>query len=135
MILVPQIQHPTAAEYFFVEGCFITEGWNTPADPAVSVARARVEPGVTTRWHRLRGVTERYLILEGRGRVEVGDGPPADVGPGAVVLIPPGTRQRMTNTGEGDLIFLAVCTPRFTRTVYQGLEPEGGSEQGQDAEP
>jgi mannose-6-phosphate isomerase-like protein (cupin superfamily) len=135
MILVPQIQHPTATEYFFAEGCFITEWWNSTADPAVSLARARVEPGVTTRWHRLRGVTERYVILEGRGQVEVGDGPPADVGPGAVVLIPPGTRQRITNTGEGDLIFLAVCTPRFARMVYQNLESEGGSEQDHDAEP
>jgi mannose-6-phosphate isomerase-like protein (cupin superfamily) len=135
MILVPQIQHPTATEYFFAEGCFITEWWNTPADPDVSVARARVESGVTTRWHRLRGVTERYLILEGRGRVEIGELPAEDVGPGAVVLIPPGTRQRLTHTGEADLIFLAVCTPRFTRTVYQDLELNGGSEQGHDGQP
>ena len=119
---VPLLRRPTATEYFFAEGCFITEWWNTSTDEAVSVARARVEPGVTTRWHRLRGVTERYLILEGRGRVEVGDGPPADVGPGAVVLIPPGIRQRITNTGEGDLIFLAVCTPRFTLADYEDVE-------------
>ena len=132
---VPLLRRPPATESFFAEGCFITEWWNSTADPAVSVARARVEPGVTTRWHRLRGVTERYLILEGRGQVEVGDGPPADVGPGAVVLIPPGIRQRITNTGEADLIFLAVCTPRFTRTVYQDLEPEGGSKQDHDAQP
>ncbi len=121
MILVPQIQPPTATEYFFAEGCFITEWWNTPADADLSVARARVEPGVTTRWHRLRGVTERYLILEGRGRVEVGNLPPQEIGPGAVVLIPPGTGQRITNIGQTDLIFLAMCTPRFTRSVYQDL--------------
>ena len=135
MILVPQIQHPTAPESFFAEGCFITEWWNSTADTELSVARARVEPGVTTRWHRLRGVTERYLILEGRGRVEVGDLSPEQVGPGAVVLIPPGIRQRITNTGEGDLLLLAVCTPRFIRTVYQDLESEGWPEQGHDGEP
>ena len=129
---ISPVHRPTATEYFFAEGCFITEGWNTSVDEAVSVARARVEPGVTTRWHRLRGVTERYLILEGRGRVEVGDLPPENVGPGAVVLIPPGTRQRITNTGDADLIFLAVCTPRFTRTVYQDLESEGWLEQDHD---
>ena len=120
---VPLLRRPTATESFFAEGCFITEWWNSTADPEVSVARARVEPGVTTRWHRLRGVTERYLILEGRGRVEVGDLPPEDVEPGAVVLIPPGTRQRITNTGEADLIFLAVCTPRFTLAGYEDVEP------------
>jgi len=115
--------HPPAAEYFFAEGCFITEWWNTSADEAVSVARARVKPGVTTRWHRLRDATERYLILEGRGRVEVGDGPPEDVGPGDVVLIPPETRQRIANTGGADLLFLAVCTPRFTLAGYEDAEP------------
>ncbi len=113
----------TATEYFFAEGCFIIEWWNTSADEAVSVARARVEPGVTTRWHRLRNATERYLILEGWGRVEVSDLPPEEVGPGAVVLIPPGVRQRITNTGDADLIFLAVCTPRFTLAGYEDVEP------------
>lgn len=122
MIASPLIPHPTATEYFFAEGCFITEWWNTPTDADLSIARARVEPGVTTRWHRLRGVTERYLILEGRGRVEMGDLPPEDIGPGAVVLIPPGIRQRITNTGAVDLIFLAMCTPRFTRGVYEDME-------------
>lgn len=118
----PFTHHQTTLEYFFVEGCFITEWWNSTADPAVSVARARVKPGVTTRWHRLRDATERYLILEGRGRVEVGDLPADDVGPGAGVLIPPGVRQRITNMGDADLIFLAICTPRFTLAGYEDVE-------------
>ena len=127
---VAPVHQPMATEYFFTEGCFIIEWWNTSVDAAVSVARARVEPGVTTRWHRLPNTTERYLILEGRGRVEVGDGPSEDVGPGDVVLIPPGTRQRITNLGEADLIFLAVCTPRFTPGVYEDLEPFDGAARG-----
>ena len=119
----PLLHHPTATEYFFAEGCFITEWWNSTADTELSVARVRVEPGATTRWHRLRNITERYLILEGQGRVEVGELPAEDVGPGAVVLIPPGVRQRITNTGEADLLFLAVCTPRFTLAGYEDVEP------------
>lgn len=122
--LIPWIHHSSAAEYYFAEGCFITEWWNEPTDNAVSVARARVEAGMTTRWHRLRSVTERYLILEGQGQVEVGDLPPEAVEPGAVVVIPPETRQRLTNTGAVDLIFLAVCTPRFTPACYEDLEPD-----------
>ena len=117
------VHRPAATEYFFAEGCFIAEWWNSTADTDVSVARARVEPGVTTRWHRLQDATERYLILEGRGRVEVGDGPSEEVGPGDAVLIPPGTRQRIANIGDADLLFLAVCTPRFTRAAYEDLEP------------
>ncbi|MDZ7787008.1 MAG: cupin domain-containing protein [Halofilum sp. (in: g-proteobacteria)] len=91
-------------------------------DRAASIARARVEPGVTTRLHRLRGVIERYVILEGAGRVTVGDGTPEKVGPGAVVMIPPDASQRIANTGATDLVFLAICTPRFRPEIYEDLE-------------
>ena len=76
----------------------------------VHTRRARVEPGRTTRWHCLRGTGERYVILEGAGRVEIGDLPPQAVGAGDVVVIPPETRQRIANTGDGDLVFLAICS-------------------------
>jgi mannose-6-phosphate isomerase-like protein (cupin superfamily) len=110
------------AEYFTPELCHINELANTPDDPGASIARARVGPGMTTRWHRLVGTAERYVILEGRGRVEVGDVRPHDVGPGDVVLIPPLCRQRITNIGTTDLVFLAICTPRFRPEVYEDLE-------------
>jgi mannose-6-phosphate isomerase-like protein (cupin superfamily) len=108
-------------EYWFEEGCFITELSNTPDDPAVSIARARVPRGGTTRWHRLDNTAERYVILEGKGRVEVGDDPPRDVGSGDIVLIPASCRQRIANIGDSDLIFLAICTPRFVREAYREL--------------
>ena len=111
-----------STEYYFEEGCYITELSNTPDDPDASVARARVPPGGQTRWHRLRGTTERYVVLEGRGRVELGDEKPREVGPGDVVVIAPMCRQRIVNLGETDLIFLAICTPRFRRENYEGLE-------------
>jgi mannose-6-phosphate isomerase-like protein (cupin superfamily) len=82
-----------------------------------------VPPGITTRWHRVRDTAERYVILEGKGRVEVGELAPQDVAPGDVVLIPPSCRQRITNLGSGDLVFLAVCTPRFTQEAYEDIEP------------
>ena len=108
-------------EYFFEEGCYITELHNTPDDPAVSVARARVPVGVTTRWHVLAGITERYLIEQGEGLAQVGAGAPQPVMPGAVLVIPPGVRQRITNTGAADLVFLAVCTPRFKTDAYRDV--------------
>lgn len=111
----------TLETFFAEEGCWITEWWNTPEDDAVSVARARVEAGVTTNWHRLRGITERYLILDGRGRAEIGDAQARDVGPGDVVAIPPGVAQRIKNMGTGDLVFLAVCTPRFRPEAYENV--------------
>jgi len=112
-------------EYFTEERCFILESWNDPWDPHVSIARARVEPGVTTRWHRLSGVTERYYILAGRGRVEIGDLPSRDVLPGDVAVIPPLVRQRIANTGTDDLVFLCVCSPRFLPELYEDLGDDG----------
>ena len=104
------------------ENCYITELSNTPEDPDVSVARARVEPGVTTRWHRLAGTVERYYIIDGRGCAEVGKMPPQEVNAGDMVLIPPMCRQRITNIGSGDLVFLAICTPRFSNDIYEDIE-------------
>jgi mannose-6-phosphate isomerase-like protein (cupin superfamily) len=115
-------QQKHSDEFYTQEKCYITELSNTSDDPDVSIARARVEPGVTTRWHRLAATVERYYIVEGKGRVEVGQLPPQDVTAGAIVLIPPMCRQRITNTGTEDLIFLAICTPRFSNDVYEDIE-------------
>ncbi len=112
------------AEFYTAEGCFINELSNIDADPAVSIARVRVRSGVTTRWHRVIGTTERYVLLSGAGRVEVGNLPAENIGPGDVVLIPPGCRQRVTSTGDEDLVFLAICTPRFHPDAYEEIDPD-----------
>ncbi|MCP4367762.1 MAG: cupin domain-containing protein [Deltaproteobacteria bacterium] len=109
-------------EVYTFEKCYIAELSNSPDDPDVSIARAKVEPGVTTRWHRLLGTFERYYILNGTGRVEVGKLAPQEVKPGDIVLIPPMCRQRITNIGSDDLVFLAICTPRFSNDVYKDIE-------------
>jgi hypothetical protein len=40
-----------ATEFATTERCHIIEVINQPDHPEVSLAQARVEPGVTTRWH------------------------------------------------------------------------------------
>jgi mannose-6-phosphate isomerase-like protein (cupin superfamily) len=120
-----QVRHRNpAAEYHTEERCFINELSNLPEDPDVSIAEARVLVDDVTRWHKLVGVTERYVILSGQGRVEVGALPPQDVGPGAVVLIPPDCPQRIRNTGHADLVFLAICSPRFKPQCYIDIDPD-----------
>ena len=109
-------------EFYTSEKCYITELSNTPEDPDVSIAQVRVEPGVTTRWHRLKGTSERYFIINGSGLVEVGKLPPQEVTAGNIVLIPPMCRQRVTNTGAEDLVFLAICSPRFSQDVYEDID-------------
>lgn len=122
---LPFVHKGSQNEYYFEERCFITEYWNSEQDQTVSVVRARVLPGVTTRLHRLDGTMERYIILEGQGLVEIDGGPAHVVKPGDVVLIPPGAAQRITNPGISDLLFLAICTPRFTHEAYVDLDEPG----------
>ena len=114
-------RYDSSAEFYTDERCFINELLGVNDDSDLSVARARVEPGVTTAWHSLRGVTERYVILEGRGEVEIGEDSPVEVGPGDLVLIPPDTRQRISNIGKHDLVFLCLCTPPFVPGCYVDL--------------
>lgn len=111
-------------EFYTPEKCYITELSNTVDDPDASIARARVKPGVTTRRHRLTGTVERYYIVSGRGRVEVGKLQPQEVKAGDIVLIPPMCRQRITNIGPEDLVFLAICTPRFSNDAYEDMEDD-----------
>lgn len=110
-----------SSEYYIDEGCFITELSNSKDDPEVSIARARVQPGVTTKLHKLVDTIERYVILEGEGLVEVGDLSPQSVSANDVVIIPASCSQKITNKGDSDLIFLAICTPRFKQQCYEEI--------------
>jgi mannose-6-phosphate isomerase-like protein (cupin superfamily) len=114
-------------EYLTPERCFIFENCGiSTGDKKVSIARARVEPGISTKVHHLDRVQEIYLITQGNGRVQIGDLKPTDVFQGDVVIIPPGVLQTITNNGKNDLIFYCVCTPAFTEKCYN--DDEGKSQ-------
>jgi len=115
-------------EYSTAERCTILEVANDVDDTDVSIARARVAPGITTAWHKLIGIAERYLIVSGQGCVEVGDMNAVNVEEGDVVRIPAGERQRITNTSDHDLVFYAICSPRFQQKYYVSLEVTSGNE-------
>jgi mannose-6-phosphate isomerase-like protein (cupin superfamily) len=116
------VQAHGATEFFTGERCHITELLNDASVPDVSVARARVEPGVTTELHCL-DCAETYVIVAGHGLMEGGDGGRFAVGPGDSIDIPAGAPQRISVSGDSDLIFLCVCRPRFLPAYYHGLEP------------
>ncbi|MGS2718173.1 hypothetical protein ACVBE9_08385 [Eionea flava] len=96
------IHNDESNEYFFEEGCYILEVSNSEKDAGLSVARARLTPNTETRLHRLNKTIERYIIVSGNG----------------VVIIPENCPQMIRNTGDDDLIFLVVCTPRFLPENY-----------------
>ncbi len=103
------------------ERCFILEISNDSEDD-ISIARARVKRGVTTAWHKLKSTDERYIIVSGKGSVEIGGLEPVEVSEGDVVRIPADTPQRIKNIGHNDLIFFAVCSPRFINRCYIKME-------------
>ena len=63
----------------------------------------------------------RYFILQGQGRVEIGALPLQDVTNGFVALVPPMCRQGITNTALGELLSLAICSPRFSADDYSEI--------------
>jgi len=50
------------AEFFTTEQCYINELSNMGEDEGCSIARARVEAGITTQLHALKGTAERYVM-------------------------------------------------------------------------
>ncbi len=115
------VKFDSSKEYFFDEGCYITELSNSIEDPGLSVARVRVEPGVKTKLHLLTNTIERYVILEGKGTIALEDQDPTKVSANDVVIIPADCAQQITNSGDCDLIFLALCSPRFSIDCYKDL--------------
>jgi mannose-6-phosphate isomerase-like protein (cupin superfamily) len=109
-------------EWYTAERCHISEIFNVAENPHISVARARVEPGVTTALHAVWNTEEKYVILDGVGEMEIDGIRVGAVKAGDMVAIPAGAPQRIRNTGPTDLIFLCICNPRFETRNYQALE-------------
>ncbi len=109
-------------ENYTPERCFVGENYGS-SDGKVSIAIARVKPGITTVAHHLEGIEEIYIITQGKGVMEVNGMEPADVTVGDVVVVPDGVSQRIKNVGSDDLVFYCVCTPRFVAERYFSDEP------------
>ncbi|MBP1928836.1 mannose-6-phosphate isomerase-like protein (cupin superfamily) [Methanolinea mesophila] len=83
-----------------------------PNPPAIgySLAHAIVGAGESTLPHRLKSSSEVYVLLNGKGVIHVDD-VQAEVCPGMAVVVPPGERQWIENTGDTDLEFLVIVEP------------------------
>ena len=108
-------------EFYIEENCFITELINASDTPKCSVSKARVEVGAATQPHALRDTDELYYILAGRGEMEIDGFITGTAEQGDLVFIPQNARQCIRNTGNEDLVFLCICTPRFEMGNYQAL--------------
>ena len=78
-----------------------------------SLAHATLNPGETSRPHRLRS-SEVYYILEGEGVMHV-ENESSRVRPGQAVYIPGRSRQFIENAGSSELRFLCIVDPAWRR--------------------
>jgi mannose-6-phosphate isomerase-like protein (cupin superfamily) len=77
-----------------------------------SLAEARLPPGGRTTPHYHPQTEEIYYVLEGAGRMRIGE-ENRDVGPGDAIAIPPGQVHQIVNTGQTVLKFLCCCAPGY----------------------
>ncbi|HEU4657755.1 MAG TPA: cupin domain-containing protein [Capillimicrobium sp.] len=78
-----------------------------------SLAEATVPVGGATAEHYHRVTEELYWFVAGTGRMRV-DEHERDVRPGDCVVIPPGARHKLRNTGDEPLVLLCCCAPAYS---------------------
>jgi mannose-6-phosphate isomerase-like protein (cupin superfamily) len=77
-----------------------------------SLAEATVPVGGATVEHLHRETEELYLVTAGTGRMRL-EGEERDVRAGDCVVIPPGARHTIANTGDVPLRLLCCCAPPY----------------------
>jgi mannose-6-phosphate isomerase-like protein (cupin superfamily) len=77
-----------------------------------TLAEARLPPSGSTTPHFHRKTEEIYYILEGYGRMRIGE-EVSEVGPGDAIAIPPGESHQISNIGPHTLKFLCCCAPGY----------------------
>jgi mannose-6-phosphate isomerase-like protein (cupin superfamily) len=104
-----------SAPFVTKDGSSIREVAGAVSLPSVnqSLAEATVQPGAATEEHYHRVTEELYWFVSGTGVIHV-DGAERDVRPGDCVVIPPGARHKLRNTGEAPLVLLCACAPAYS---------------------
>ncbi|MGH9847366.1 MAG: cupin domain-containing protein [Blastocatellia bacterium] len=77
-----------------------------------SLAEELLPPGATVAPHHHEALEEIYYILEGSGRMTIGE-EQREVGAGDAIYIPKHSRHTLANTGETMMRLLLVCGPAF----------------------
>jgi mannose-6-phosphate isomerase-like protein (cupin superfamily) len=78
-----------------------------------SLAEARLVPGKKTEEHYHKQSEEIYYVLQGQGKMWIeNESNNIQTGDGIVIL--PGKKHQVENTGPEDLVFLCCCAPTYT---------------------
>lgn len=89
----------------------------------LSITQATVKPGVSSGEGEVHPTPydESFYILRGKARVDFPDENKSyEAGPDTAVFIPAGTKHRIVNIGEDDLVFLGLM-PIFP--MEEGINP------------
>jgi mannose-6-phosphate isomerase-like protein (cupin superfamily) len=88
-----------------------------------SIAEITIPPGGSALPHFHRETEESYLILAGVATMQIND-KPFELEAGEAVLIEPNEVHQITNNGEENLLFLAVCVPAWQPEDSFDANPE-----------
>jgi mannose-6-phosphate isomerase-like protein (cupin superfamily) len=101
--------------FITADGSTIREVAGVPTGNATqqSLAEATVPAGGETVEHYHLVAEEIYHLVSGTGRLRLG-GEQADVRAGDTIVIPPGVRHKLWNTGTEPLVLLCCCAPPYS---------------------
>ena len=81
-----------------------------------------IDPGQQAKPHAHRHAVDVMVIVQGCGTATV-DGKERLVGPGDIILNPPGTLHGIRNDGDGRLVWLVIQSPPPNRKRASSFEP------------
>jgi mannose-6-phosphate isomerase-like protein (cupin superfamily) len=112
---VEVIRREQREAFITADGSEIRELAGVPSGNALnqSLAEATVPPGRDTIEHYHRTTEEIYLFTHGSGRMRLGDDE-RDVRAGDCVVIAPGVRHKLWNTGDEPLVLMCCCAPAYS---------------------
>lgn len=70
-----------------------------------------LRPGQASTRHRHRSQEELYVLLEGTGRIRIGEGEPLTLAPLDAVRVAPRTTRQVFNDADADALWLIVGAP------------------------
>jgi len=83
----------------------------------------RLRPGQASTWHRHELEEELYVLLEGRGRIRVGE-ETLELGPLDSLLVEPETMRQVFNDTEEEALWLVVGAPQSAANTLEMSEAE-----------
>ncbi|MDQ3632763.1 MAG: cupin domain-containing protein [Actinomycetota bacterium] len=99
---------------------------------AIGARMWRLRPGQASTKHRHLDQEELYVLLEGTGRIRVGDADPLTIEPLDTLLVRPSVVRQIFNDTDRDALWLVVGAPpeaantlEMTAEQLQQLYPEG----------